>query len=420
LGKNLVNKTTTRAFMILKSIYSIWLAATFFGFTVSCKEPEMPEAPSPVIPDKELLVSSEKLTTVTAQGLKQIALSNGQVELAALVKYDVDVYRLTYLTTYKGKEVKVSGLVTVPLKITSAAPILSAHHGTTFDQQYAPSNFSLNSLTGFEVFGAVGYLTVVPDYLGYMVSKQIFHPYYDAKHSGLAVVDMIKAGKSFFKKNNIQASEDLFLAGYSEGGYVTLAAQKEIEENPAHGLTVTASGAGAGGYDLEGMLARVVSGEAYQYPANLAFILHAYNVTYDWNRPMTDFFQEPYASRLQELLNGTRSSSSINPALATDPAKLFNPAFLAALKGEGEQALKTALKRNSLKHFVPKSPTRLYHGTADNMVPYVNSTVTFEAMKAAGATQVKFVPIKEGTHFSSLEPMIRDLIPWIEGFRTQQ
>ncbi len=367
--------------------------------------------------EKDLLVSAEKLTTIPAAGLKEIAASNGRSELAALIKYDVDVYRLIYLTQYNGQEIQASGLMVVPLNMTAPAPILSAHHGTTFDQKYAPSNFQVTSLTGFEPFGAAGYLTLVPDFIGYGVSKQILHPYYDAKHSGTAVVDMIKASKSFFQKNSINASDQLFLAGYSEGGYVTLATQKEIEEHPEHGLTVTASGAGAGGYDLENMLGMVLSGKPYEYPANLAFILQAYNKTYNWNRPLTDFFQEPYATRIQELIDGTRTSSSINSALAKEPAKLFNPTFLTALRGDGEQALKAALKRNSLSSWVPKSPTRLYHGTADIMVPYVNSEVTFNAMKAANAPNLKFIPVPGGGHGSSLEPMIRDLIPWMESLR---
>ncbi|GAB2541782.1 alpha/beta hydrolase family protein [Rufibacter soli] len=397
------------------TLYILLLA--FTTWCSSCNDNQVLEDQQVQQAPKETLVSAEKLATLPAAGLKEIAISNGQADLAALVKYDVEVYRMIYLTHYNGKEVRASGLMVVPLKLTSPAPMLSAHHGTTFDQKYAPSNFQLSSFTGFEAFGAAGYLTLVPDFLGYGESKQILHPYYDAKHSGTVVVDMIKAGKDFFQKNNIKTSGQLFLAGYSEGGYVTLSAQKEIEENPGHVLTVTASGAGAGGYDLEGMMARVISGETYDYPANLAFLLQAYNRTYNWNRPLTDFFQEPYATRIQELIDGTRTSSTINSALAKDPAQLFNPAFLAGLRGNGEQALKAALKQNSLKNWVPKAPSRLYHGTADTMVPYENTKVTYEAMKAAGAPDLKLVSISGGTHFSSLEPMIKDLIPWMEAMK---
>ncbi|MGV3538718.1 MAG: lipase family protein [Rufibacter sp.] len=384
----------------------------------SCKDAEVLEEAAVQQPQKEYLVSAEKLTTIEAAGLRQIAVANGQAELATLVKYNVDVYRLVYLTQYKGQEVRASGLMVVPLNMTAPAPILSAQHGTIFAHKDAPSNFQLNSLTGFEPLGSAGYLTLVPDYLGFGEAKQMLHPYYDQKHSAMAVVDMIKAGKSFFKKNNISVSDQLFLAGYSEGGYVTLAAQKEIEENPAHGLTVTATGAGAGGYDLEGMLKQVVSGQNYNYPSYLAYILSAYNTTNSWNRPLTDFFQEPYASRVSTIFNGTQSGSPINNALTNDPSKLFNPTFLANLKGDGEQVLKAALKQNSLKNWVPNSPTRLYHGTSDTTVPFANSQETYNAMVAAGGSaNVKFVSIKGGTHSSSLEPMIKDLIPWIESLK---
>ncbi len=376
------------------------------------------EGPAAEQTQKDHLVSAEKLTTIQAAGLKQLAISSGQAELATMVKYDVDIYKMVYLTQYKGQEVRASGLMVVPLNVTTPAPLLSAQHGTIFAHKDAPSNFQLNSLTGFESFGSAGYLTLVPDYLGFGEAKQMLHPYYDQKHSAMAVVDMIKAGKSFFKKNNISVSEQLFLAGYSEGGYVTLAAQKEIEENPAHGLTVTATGAGAGGYDLEGMLRQVVSGQNYNYPGYLAYILSAYNNTNSWNRPLTDFFQEPYASRVSTMFNGTQTGSAINNALSNDPSKLFNPTFLANLRGDGEKVLKAALKQNSLKNWVPKSPTRLYHGTSDTTVPFVNSQETHAAMMANGASfNVTLTPIKDGTHSSSLEPMIKDLIPWMESLK---
>src|SRR5690606_25925463 len=113
------------------------------------------------------------------------------------------------------------------------------------------------SFNGPELFASAGYATFIPDYLGYGASTQILHPYYNERYSAMAVIDMIKAGKIFCKNEDIPVSDKLFLAGYSEGGYVTLAAQKEIESNPAHNLKITAVAAGAGGYDLTAMLADI-------------------------------------------------------------------------------------------------------------------------------------------------------------------
>ena len=132
----------------------------------------------------------------------------------------------------------------------------------------------------------------MPDFLGYGTSQSIFHPYYDKAHASSTVIDLIKAAKEFLNQEEIAFNEQLFLAGYSEGGYVTLAAAKEIDENPEHGLNVTAVAAGAGGYDLPGMLAEITSGTYYAYPSYLAFVLMAYNETNDWHKPLTYFFRK--------------------------------------------------------------------------------------------------------------------------------
>ncbi|GAB3541280.1 hypothetical protein GCM10027443_40400 [Pontibacter brevis] len=371
----------------------------------------------PVEPEKEkeYYLSSELLTSVPHNMLQSVASSQGYATYGNQIKYGVSVYKVVYSTTYQGKDIKASGLICVPQGITTPAPILSAQHGTIFTQNEAPTNF--NGLSGFELFAAAGYVTLIPDYIGFGESKDIFHPYYDQKHSALAVVDMIKAAKAFAEEKDIQLNDKLFLAGYSEGGYVTLAAQKEIETNPAHGLQVTASAAGAGGYDLTAMLAGVASGKAYSYPAYLAYVLQSYIHTNNWKRPLTEFFQEPYATKLPSLFNGQNSGGAINRNLTTDPKKLFAPAFFNSLKDANKEiALKQALQTNSFLDWVPQSPTRLYHGTADNIVPFENSKTTYERFIAEGATQTEFIPLKGGTHGTAFVPMLQNMVPWIQSF----
>ncbi len=378
------------------------------------------EAAIPQAPEKDHFVSAEQLAVLPQSALQTLATSQGYNKFAPQIKYDVAVYNLVYTTTYKGQEIKASGLLAVPQNMRTPAPILSTQHGTMFQDADAPTNFP-NTFSGFELFASTGYITLIPDYIGYGISKDIFHPYYDQKHSGLMVVDMIKAAKSYAKKQEIQLNNNLFLVGYSEGGYVTMAAQKEIETHPEHGLTVTAAAAGAGGYDLTGMLAAITTGQAYGNPSYLAFVLQSYNTTYNWNRPLTDFFQEPYASRIPELFNGTAGAGKINNSLAKNPAELFNTTFYANLKKpEGEQILKQALVDNSFLNWAPQSPTRLYHGTADQSVFYQTSQTVFDRFKAAGAPQVELIPIPGGTHSSSLEPMVLSVIPWIESFNASR
>ncbi len=392
-----------------------WLLLVYLFVSAGCQK-ETTEIASPQISEKDNFVSAEQLAVVPRNVLQTLATSQGYATFAPQIKYDVAIYNFVYNTTYKGQEVKASGLLAVPQNMITPAPLLSTQHGTMFLDTDAPTNFP-NTFSGFELFASTGFITLIPDYLGYGISKDIFHPYYDQKHSGLVVVDMIKAAKSYAKKQEIKLNDNLFLVGYSEGGYVTMAAQKEIETHPEHELNVTASAAGAGGYDLTGMLAAVTSGQPYGNPSYLAFVLQSYNTTYNWNRPLTDFFREPYASRIPELFNGTSGGSIINNSLAKNPADLFNPTFYANLKKpEGEQVLKQALVDNSFLNWVPKSPTRLYHGTADQSVFFNTSQTVYDRFKVAGAPDVTLIPIPGGTHSSSLEPMVLSVIPWIQSF----
>ena len=367
------------------------------------------------VAEKELYVSSELVTTVPKTMLQSLAAAEGYGIYGSEIKYGVSVYKLQYYTTYQGKEIKASGLVCVPVGMATSAPVVSAQHGTIFSHNDAPTSFT--GLSGFELFAAAGYVTLIPDYIGFGASKQIFHPYYDQKHSALAVVDMIKASRKFYTEKNININEQLFLVGYSEGGYVTLAAQKEIETNPQHKLKVTASAAGAGGYDLTHMLSGVTSGQTYTYPAYLAYILQAYNYTNSWNRPLNELFQEPYASKLPQLFNGSNGGSAINRELTTDPQKLFTPAFYNGLKAsDKELVLKQSLHENSFNGWTPQSPTRLYHGTADNIVPFENTKLTYDRFKAQGSPHTELISINGGTHSTSFIPMLQSLIPWIKSF----
>ncbi|MCC9168147.1 lipase family protein [Pontibacter harenae] len=404
--------------LVLKHILTYTLLLSSLLSTTACeKEPiASPETIATTTPKTNFYVSSELLLSVPKDMLQSVANSQGYSVYTNEIKYGVDVYKLEYTTTYQGHAIKASGLVVVPQNMTTPAPVISAQHGTIFTQSEAPSNFK--GLSGFELFSAAGYVTLIPDYIGFGASAEIFHPYYDQKHSALAVVDMIKAAKSFYKEKEIQVNDKLFLAGYSEGGFVTLAAQKEIETNPTHGLKVTASAAGAGGYDLVSMLQGVKSGKSYSYPAYLVYVLQSYNKTNNWNRPLSDFFQEPYASKLEGLLNGKNSGGSINRELTTDPKKLFAPAFFAALSDASkEQPLKQALQANSFFDWVPQSPTRLYHGTTDNIVPFENSKQTYERFKAQGAKQLEFIPIEGKSHGTAFAPMLQDMVPWIKSFK---
>ncbi len=376
---------------------------------VGCQKEKVDPPPG----GSDLFVSATSIASYPKAILQAAAIGAGYGQFVSQIKYDVDFYKVVYKTNYNGNMIDVSGLLAIPKNFPGTPSMLSAQHGTMFRYADAPSNFP-TAFTGFELFAAGGFVTLIPDYIGFGVSTNIKHPYYDMQLSGTTVVDMIKATKHYLETQKFAITNRLFLIGYSEGGYVTMAAQKELETNNTTTLPITAVAAGAGGYDLTGMLSAISTSSTYENPAYLALILQSYNTTYSWKRPYSDFFKEPYASKIPALLDGSKNQAEVNSELTTSTSALFNPTFYANLTvPTAETTLKQALTNNSFLTWVPKSPTRLYHGTDDEAVFYSTTVSTYNRFKAAGASNVEFITIPNGTHTSSIEPMMLNALPWM-------
>jgi pimeloyl-ACP methyl ester carboxylesterase len=361
-------------------------------------------------------VSASAAGNYSSLQLRIIAAAQGYGDAADYLKYEVNFIRLVYKTNYKGAEIEASGLLAIPKNVPGKPSIISAQHGTVFLKDGGPSGFpSENSASGYELLASTGFITVIPDYIGYNVSKQITHPYYHMGYSGAAVTDMLNAATKYLKREKIAFSERLFLLGYSEGGYVTMAAQKAIEAGAVPGLSLKAAAAGAGGYDQRSLLDEMSSADTYGNPAYLAMLLNAYNVTLGWNRPFTDFFKAPYAGKMGDLLDGSKSEGAINAQLTTSLTGLLNTYFYTGLgDSDGEKTLKMALMSNSFIDWFPRSPTRLYHGTADEVVPIENSMFTISRFKQSHAPDAALIPIPGGTHESSALPMVLNVLPWFQ------
>jgi pimeloyl-ACP methyl ester carboxylesterase len=420
--------------MRIKNSKLLYILTALIFFTASCKKSASNEAAPTSTPlttsttstganissaadaavGKPLFVSATSLGSFTVAQLQSMVTIKGFQSFLPSVQYGVDFYKLTYNTTYNGVQIQASGLLAIPKNTPSAPALLSAQHGTIFANSDAPSNFP-NSFTGYELFAAAGFVTVIPDYIGYGVSGNIVHPYYDTQYSGSVVVDMLKAAKYYLSTQSKPITNKLFLVGYSEGGYVTLAAQKAIETNTTNNLTLTAAVEGAGCYDLVGMLSGIAEANTYPDPSLLALVINSYNKTYNWNRPLSDFFAAPYAAAIPQLLNGTKSQTQINSALTTSVSTLFTSTFYNDLESSaGEITLKAQFTANSFPTWYPKSATRLYHGTLDEDVPYQTSVSTYTKFITGGSKDLLLIPIYNGTHETSVQPMMLDALTWMK------
>jgi pimeloyl-ACP methyl ester carboxylesterase len=306
-----------------------------------------------------------------------------------------------------------SGLVAIP-ETTQAVPVLSYQHGTITRDEDAPSNFTVSSSETL-VAGAsssLGFVTVIPDYVGFGSTTSNFHPYYVEDETAISVKDMIKAALELAVDKKIALNKKLFLAGYSEGGYATMAAHKAIEADGLADLELVASFPGAGAYDLEEMQAWLFAKDTYEDPFYLGYIAMSYYNTYSFNTLLTDFFQEPYAARMPKLFDNQKTSGEINSQLTTSIADLIQPAMRTGLHTEARfKYLADAFANNSLTDWKPTKPMYMYHGTSDTTVPFENSQHTYEALIANGASPTVVTLISlPGDHTSAVTPYVADLM----------
>ena len=317
--------------------------------------------------------------------------------VGALAKYSVRVYRLTYFTTTPdGQQTTASGAVLVPVA-TTPLPVLSYQHGTLLptSESQAPSYYATNSdiWSVVSVLASTGYVVSAPDYLGYGASKTLPHPYEHAASLASTSADMLRAAREFCQQQNISVNQKNFLLGYSEGGYATMALHKYLQEKYATTLPVTASAPGAGAYHKSAFATYILqSTQSLNFLSTYVWVLRTYDRIYALNRPYSFYYQPPYDTRLQ--------ADPFAP-VPTQQSQLFASSFRQAVLTNSDAALAKTLTDNDLYDWKPTAPMALFHGTADDYVPFFNSQDAFNAMQARGATQVTLNPIQGGDHFSS-------------------
>jgi pimeloyl-ACP methyl ester carboxylesterase len=364
-------------------------------------------------PSQRVLVSSTKFLTRSASELRTYVTAAG-LDLGAELKYDVDIYKVTYKTTYKDEEVIASGLVILP-KTSDEVGMLSFQHGTISAQSEAPSNSPLNStsLILYAAIGSAGFIGVVPDFIGFGESSEIFHPYYVEQTTADAVIDNLKAGKNLAADKSVKFNSQLFLAGYSQGGYATMAAHKSIEENGLEDFNLVASFPASGGYDVKGMQEYFFDQENYDQPYYLAYVALSYQSYYGWPDIIDQFFKQPYADRIKTAFNGTNTAGTINNQLTDNIVDYVATDLLANIETKAEyKFIVDAFEENSLVDWSPMKPMFMYHGDADTTVPFQNSVSTYNTLIANGASPsvVTLTTLPGATHSSGVLPFIENFI----------
>ncbi len=207
-----------------------------------------------------------------------------------------------YKVIYKVNGILASASVFFNQSSSKVKSFLGAERGTLMAHNKAPSLSFYNlqtedyKITGagdmemMMLFAYEDYIVVIPDQLGFGISEQVFHPYCIASTSVDSMIGALNAAKQVveIESKTSTFNQDLYLTGYSQGGYSAMASCKAIIEDPSIvNLTLKACAPNAGPFDLSGVMTELMLSEFVISPTFLPYLIFAYQAHYG-----ADFYQE--------------------------------------------------------------------------------------------------------------------------------
>lgn len=377
-------------------------------------------ADDPSNEDKEkYLVSYHFVRAMTANEVKNLyspaqSIYPDVAEILPAVKYSFKVYSVIYNTTLGTRKLNASGLVCIP-DGGETWPLLSFQSGTNTVYANAPSlnaiGYTAQLISGF---AATGFVTVLPDYLGFGVSTSVFHPYLHQESTVTAILDLFRAVKEMvtIPELNMKLSADLYLMGYSQGGLSTMQLHRAIETSNSSEFNLKAVGAGAGPYNLSLITEQIAKTTDYSQPYYIAYIMKGFKSAGAFPNPYTDIFNEPYASRLDGLFNGTNSGSDINSQLSTNMTQLFTGEFRTTLTTNDKfKTMRDALAASSIGAWNIKTPLILTHGLVDtDVTPLMSQQLYDDLIKLNPALPVTYIPMPGFDHTGASAPSMLSFV----------
>jgi len=386
---------------MLKKTFFLFFVPLFF--VVSCDT----TSDTPVVDPTTYLVSDQFNRTITQQQLSAFWALAGQSEASTYALYDIDIYRIVYNTTgLDGRPVEASGAIMVPKGIENPG-LLSVQHATIFNNDEAPSVDRpgvISVVTRKALFASMGYITFLPDYLGYGVNAGMIHPYQHKESLATASYDMIMAGLEFIEKKNIQTSDfSVDMVGYSEGAYATLALAELAETSEAIFETGFIS-VGGGIYDLSSTIEYLLLNinNPNECVPCYAYFIYVYHTIYDLPGTLSNYFKEPYDETVSGgLFDGGFSDSQIRARLPVNTKDLIRESFISEYLGGGFLELRNALQENNID-YIPAATVLIAHGTADSVAPVFNSDQFYENALLAGKTNITYIRTEGANHSTGI------------------
>ncbi|WP_425532356.1 alpha/beta hydrolase family protein [Aquabacter sediminis] len=329
----------------------------------------------------------------------------------------VTLYRITYpsvIPEQGNRPTTASGLLAIPDEGGSRFPLFSYQHGTVYGKEEVPSfpDQSPETQLALAQFGGQGYVVIGADYFGMGTSRDP-QGYLVKASQQQAPFDMLLAARAVLAAMKIETPK-LFLGGWSQGGFVTMALLEKLE---AAGVPVTAAATASA--PVDGFM--VMNG-FLQFPrridagwVNSLFILSAFSFEAYYGLP--GLAQSLLTDEAYEASRAAYENRPFDPAkIPTDLRKLvradyFDTQFFA------RSAYGRILKDTTAYRWVIRTPVRNYYGEADEVItPGLGRlAMTWQSAMGAGNGAVEAISTGPTTHRGTYATSITAWKAWFDG-----
>lgn len=326
----------------------------------------------------------------------------------------VKLYRVRYPSVVPergNKPTVATGLVAVPDTGGSSFPLVSYQHGTVYGKQQVPSFADQSPETQLMLaqFAGQGYVLIGADYFGLGESSESEGYMVKASHQQ-ATYDMLMAARAVLADLKI-ATPKLFLAGWSQGGFVTLAMLEKLESQKVPvTAAVTASAPADIFVALNGFLNFPRKIDADWVPT--LFILSAFSFENYYGVPglarsvLTDEYYE-LSRKAYERLPFDASQ------VPTELSKIVRPEYFDA-RFFASSAYGRLVAATQAYRWVVKTPVKTFYGETDEAIRTELGQLPMTYQKALGNDRVEAISTGDTSHRGTFAKAVPQWKSWFD------
>lgn len=273
--------------------------------------------------------------------------------------------------TPQGDSLLVSGRVYLPKYRILNGIIIANHYTMTSDEEVPSNRISMEM-----IFLMKGYAVIMPDYVGYGLSREEVHPYLHWRSAAQTAVDLLNCMPELLDYYGYSYPKDVVVTGYSQGGAVALGVARMIEENyhQENEWSVRKLYAGAGPYDPAGTYLFSMERNEMGIPAAIPLIVMGLNDAYELGFTLDEFFLDPLLSNYEDwVVSKEYTVGQINQLMGSTIMSELMTEDALTLDSPQADMLYEVLLWNSNVGYDLQAPAYFLHSLEDEVVPLLNS-----------------------------------------------